>query len=30
MKLGKSVTETLEILREALGEHSFSQAAVLE
>jgi hypothetical protein len=30
VKLGKSATETLEILREAFGEHSFSRAAVSE
>jgi hypothetical protein len=28
-KLGKSVTETLEMLLEAFGEHSLSQKAVL-
>jgi hypothetical protein len=27
MKLGKSVTETLELLHEAFGEHSLSQTA---
>jgi hypothetical protein len=30
VKVGKSATETLEILREALGEHSLSQTAVFE
>jgi hypothetical protein len=30
MKLGKSATETLEMLREAFGEHSLSQTAVFE
>jgi hypothetical protein len=30
MKLGKSTTETLEMLREAFGEHSLSQTAVFE
>jgi hypothetical protein len=30
MKLGKSTTETLEMLHEAFGEHSLSQKAVLE
>jgi hypothetical protein len=29
MKLGKSATETLEMLREAFGEHSLSQTAVM-
>jgi hypothetical protein len=29
VKLGKSATETLEMLHEALGEHSLSQTAVL-
>jgi hypothetical protein len=28
VKLGKSATETLEMLREAFGEHSLSQTAV--
>jgi hypothetical protein len=28
MKLGKSATETLEMLCEAFGEHSLSQTAV--
>jgi hypothetical protein len=30
VKLGKSATETLEMLREAFGEHSSSQTAVFE
>jgi hypothetical protein len=30
VKLGKSATETLEMLREAYGEHSLSQTAVFE
>jgi hypothetical protein len=30
MKLSKSATETLEMLREAFGEHSLSQAAIFE
>jgi hypothetical protein len=30
MKLGKSATETPEMLREAFGEHSLSQTAVFE
>jgi predicted ArsR family transcriptional regulator len=30
MKLGKSTTETLEMLREAFGEYSLSQTAVNE
>jgi hypothetical protein len=30
MKLCKSATKTLEILREAFGEHSLSQTAVFE
>jgi hypothetical protein len=30
MKLGKSTTETLEMLREAFGEHSLSWTAVFE
>jgi hypothetical protein len=30
MKLGKSATETLEMLHEAFGEHSLSMAAVFE
>jgi succinate dehydrogenase hydrophobic anchor subunit len=30
MKLDKSVTETLEMLREAFGEHSLSRTAVTE
>jgi predicted RNase H-like HicB family nuclease len=30
VKLGKSATETLEMLREAFGEHSLNQAAVFE
>jgi hypothetical protein len=30
MKLGKSTTETLEMLREAFGEHSLSRAVVSE
>jgi hypothetical protein len=30
VKLGKSDTETLEMLREAFGEHSLSQTAVFE
>jgi hypothetical protein len=30
MKLGKSTTETLEMLHEAFGEHSLSQTAVFE
>jgi hypothetical protein len=30
VKLGKSATETLEMLREAFGEHSLSQTAVFE
>jgi hypothetical protein len=29
-KLGKSATETLEMLREAFGEHSLSRTEVLE
>jgi hypothetical protein len=29
MKIGKSATETLEMLREAFGEHSLSRTAVL-
>jgi hypothetical protein len=28
MKLGKSATETLEMIREAFGEHSISWTAV--
>jgi hypothetical protein len=30
MKLGKSTTETLELLCEAFGEHSLSRTAVFE
>jgi hypothetical protein len=30
VKLSKSVTKTLEMLREAFGEHSLSQTAVFE
>jgi hypothetical protein len=30
MKLGKSSTETLEMLREAFGTYTLSQAAVFE
>jgi hypothetical protein len=30
MKLNKSATETLEMLREAFGEHSVSRTAVFE
>jgi hypothetical protein len=30
VKLGKSATETLEILREAFGEHSLIRTAVFE
>jgi hypothetical protein len=30
VKLGKSAIETLEIFREAFGEHSLSWAAVFE
>jgi hypothetical protein len=30
VKLGKSTTETLEMLCEAFGEHSLSQTAVFE
>jgi hypothetical protein len=30
VKLGKSATETLEMLREAFGEHYLSQMAVFE
>jgi hypothetical protein len=30
VKLGKSATETLEMLREAFGEHSLSWSAVFE
>jgi hypothetical protein len=30
VKLGKSATETLEMLREDFGEHSLSRAAVFE
>jgi hypothetical protein len=30
MKLGKSATETLEMLHEAFGEHSLSPTAVFE
>jgi hypothetical protein len=30
MKLGKSTTETVEMLREAFGEHSLSRTAVFE
>jgi hypothetical protein len=30
VKLGKSTTGTLEILREAFGEHSLSWTAVFE
>jgi hypothetical protein len=30
VKLGKSATETLEMLREASGEHSLSLTAVFE
>jgi hypothetical protein len=29
VKVGKSATETFEMLREAFGEHSLSQTAVL-
>jgi hypothetical protein len=30
VKVGKSATETLEMLREAFGEHSLSHTAVFE
>jgi hypothetical protein len=30
VKLGKSTTETLEMLHEAFGEHSLSRTAVFE
>jgi hypothetical protein len=30
MKLGKSASETLEMIREAFGEHSLSRTAVFE
>jgi hypothetical protein len=30
VKVGKSATETLEMLREAFGEHSLSRTAVFE
>jgi hypothetical protein len=30
VKLGKSITKTLEMLYEAFGEHSLSQTAVTE
>jgi hypothetical protein len=30
LKLSKSITETLEMLREAFGEHSLGQTAVSE
>jgi hypothetical protein len=30
VKLGKSATETLEILRETFGEHSLSRTAISE
>jgi hypothetical protein len=30
VKLGKSATETLEMLREAFGQHSLSHTAVFE
>jgi hypothetical protein len=30
VKLSKSASETLEMLREAFGEHSLSQTAVFE
>jgi hypothetical protein len=30
MKLGKSATETLEMLHEAFGEHSLSQTVIFE